>query len=195
MNSIRNCADYITYLNEKGGPEGSSLDLFYESYETIKNESYYKFRYAKINPVTAEKELETDYILTGAPYNSTRYAAVFDGKMYLLSPNYTISVCSLSGTLERTINLGVAGFWGFVILDGKLAIDCKLTPSGRRCIRYLDGAKTETMQHQTPFMPLANDEIKLPYCLGASGGSVYLMFRTDYLATINLIKPTSTHFR
>ena len=155
------------------------------SYETIKNESYYKFRYAKINPVTAEKELETDYILTGAPYNSTRYAAVFDGKMYLLSPNYTISVCSLSGTLEKTINLGVAGFWGFVILDGKLAIDCKLTPSGRRCIRYLDGAKTETMQHQTPFMPLANDEIKLPYCIGASGGSVYLMFRTDYLATIN----------
>ena len=39
MNSIRNCADYITYLNEKGGPEGSSLDLFYESYETIKNDT------------------------------------------------------------------------------------------------------------------------------------------------------------
>ena len=54
MNSIRNCADYITYLNEKGGPEGSSLDLFYESYETIKNDTssifgFYTYYISKLN--------------------------------------------------------------------------------------------------------------------------------------------------
>lgn len=54
MNSIRNCADYITYLNEKGGPEGSSLDLFYESYETIKEDTssifgFYTYYISKLN--------------------------------------------------------------------------------------------------------------------------------------------------
>ena len=54
MNSIRNCADYITYLNEKGGPEGSSLDLFYESNETIKNDTssifgFYTYYISKLN--------------------------------------------------------------------------------------------------------------------------------------------------
>lgn len=54
MNSIRNCADYITYLNEKGGPEGSSLDLFYESYETIKDDTssifgFYTYYISKLN--------------------------------------------------------------------------------------------------------------------------------------------------
>ena len=54
MNSIRNCADYLTYLNDKGGLEGSSLDLFYESYETIKNDTssifgFYTYYISKLN--------------------------------------------------------------------------------------------------------------------------------------------------
>ncbi len=161
------------------------LYAFYLDYTTINNVRYYKIRYAKINPVTAEEELETDWIVTSAPYNSNKAVAVFDGKIYLLSPNFTISVCSLSGELERTISLDINTFYAFVALDGKLAVDCKLTSSGRRCLHVLDGAKTEIMQHNNGYPPIATDEVNAPYCIAVSNSYVYLMFRTDYLATIN----------
>lgn len=151
----------------------------------VNNVSCFKLRYAVINPVTAEKETETDYITTNVPYYNFAKIAVYGGKMYLSAYDNSINVCSLSGVLERTINLGIAGFWGFVTLDGKLAVDCKLTSSGRRCLYVFDEPKEILTQHASTYPPLATNEIKYPYCLASYSGVVYLQLRTDYLATIN----------
>lgn len=151
----------------------------------VNNVSCFKLRYAVINPVTAEKETETDYITTNVPYYNFAKIAVYGGKMYLSAYDNSINVCSLSGVLERTINLGIAGFWGFVTLDGKLAVDCKLTSSGRRCLYVFDEPKEVLTQHASAYPPLATGEVKYPYCLASYSGVVYLQLRTDYLATIN----------
>lgn len=166
-------------------PKSERLYVVYYDSVYVNDKQCFKFRYAKINPVTGEKETETDWITTSAPYYHYCEIAIYDGKIYISDSTYNIYVCSLSGTLENTIKLGLNEFWGFFTLEGKLALDCRFTSSGRRCIYVLDEPKTTLMQHSSAYKPLATDEVTLPYCFATYSNAVYLMLRTDYLATIN----------
>lgn len=166
-------------------PKSEKLYAINFSYKTVDKVDYFKVRYTAINPETCEKEVETDYILTDAPYNSNGKIAIYDGKMYLSDLSNNINVCSLSGVLERTINTGVSNLYAFTTLDGKLGIDCRFASSGRRSIYIFDEPKTQMMQTYNIYKPIATDIVKYPYCLVSYDGRVYVMFRTDYLATIN----------
>lgn len=156
---------------------------------SVSGTQYFKYRYSAINPVTCEKEPETDWITTDIEYFVGIKAAFYGGKIYVCDKNNNILVCSLSGVVEQTISLGFYYFNDFITLDGKLAVDCKFTSSGRRCVYILGENKTVIMQHASAYTPIASNIVKYPYCLAAytSGisGHVYIMFRTDYLATIN----------
>lgn len=185
-----------TQINLSFATSTSTSQAFYDTkterlycvlytYYTVSNVRYFKFRYAVINPVTCEKELETDYISTNVPHYASAKFAFYDGKMYVYDSAFTIYVCSLSGEIESTINLGLNTINGFLTLDGKLAVDCKFTSSGRRCIYVFDENKTTLMQHASAYTPIATDVVKHPYCLASNGSTVYIMLRTDYLATIN----------
>ncbi|MGN0670258.1 MAG: hypothetical protein ACI4JZ_06890 [Oscillospiraceae bacterium] len=166
-------------------PKTERLYCVLYTYETVGSARYFKYRYAVINHVACEKEFETDYISTSVPHYANAKIAFYDGKMYVYDSTFTIYVCSLSGEIESTINLGLNAINGFLTLDGKLAVDCKFTSSGRRCIYVFDENKTALTQYASPYMPLATDIVKYPYCLASYGSAVYIMFRTDYLATIN----------
>lgn len=162
---------------------------FTQSYSYSQNgESFYKVKYAAVNPVTGEKISETaDWILTGALGNSGMKAIVFGGKLYMISPENKISVCSLSGTLERTIDFGLNAFYSFLEIDGRLAVDCKLTAAGRRCIRFVNEPTTAISHSYNQYYPIPSTSLTAPYCYmqNPAGSSVYIAFRTDYLATIN----------
>ena len=161
--------------------------LYCAEYEPcwIENNAYLRYRYAVINPVTCEKYFESDYIMTSVPYYSYSKFAFYDGKMYVSDSALTIYVCSLSGEIEKTINLGLNAINDFLIIDGKLAVDCQFTSSGRRCIYIFDEPNTLLMQHPMGYTPIPTETVKHPYCLVTNGNTVYIMLRTDYLATIN----------
>ena len=163
--------------------------LYAVQYSTayINDVNYYKFRYARIDPLTCEKEYESpDWITTGAKYAMNTYtSAVYNGKIYICGPNCIISVCSLAtGKLENVIDLGLSDLIGFLTLDGKLAIICRF-PGSRRCIYVLDGGKTLIHQPENQYKIIDSDENIYPYCYANYLSTTYLMFRTDYLATIN----------
>lgn len=151
--------------------------------------NFYKVKYAAVNPVTGEKTAESaDYILTGAPTGgSGAKAVVFGGKFYMISPENKISVCSLSGTLERTVDFGLNALYGFIAIDGKIAADCKLTYAGRRCLKFINEPTTAISHSYNQYYPFPSTMLKAPYYFmqNPSGSSVYIGFRTDYLATIN----------
>lgn len=155
------------------------------TYETVNSVRYFKYRYAVINPVTCEKDYETDYITTNVPHYANAKFAFYNGKMYVFDSNFIIYVCSLSGAIESTINLGLNAINGFLTIDGKLAVDCKFTSSGRRSIYIFDEPNTPLMQYTSAYRPIETDMVKPPYCLAGYGTTIYIMLRTDYLATIN----------
>lgn len=176
MNSSLNFYDPIT----------ERLYAVQYSYTYINDLRYYKMRYAKINPLTCEKEYESpDWITTEARNSTNVYtSAVYNGKIYLCGPNRVISVCSLSGKLEKTIDLGLSDLSNFEILDGKLAINCKF-PGSRRCLYVLEEPKNLIHHPDNSYKIIASDEINYPYCYANYLSKTYIMFRTDYLATIN----------
>ena len=51
----------------------------YHTYVTVNGEKVYKFRYAVINPVTSEKELETDFIATEIAFYQAIRTAFYGG--------------------------------------------------------------------------------------------------------------------
>ena len=175
-------------------PETERLFVSYLSYDTRNGASYWLMKYAIVNPITCEviSKVSDDWVDTEALYTSKNSSpsavAYFGGKIYFPSPNCKISVCALSGAVEKTIDLGLYELYDIVTLDGKLAADCKLASGGRRCIYFLDEPKAQILQAESPYyIQLASSEITAPYCYAApqSDSAVYIMFRTDYLATIN----------
>ncbi len=152
----------------------------------IKDVWYYKFRYAIINPFTCEKEYETDWITTDATYESSNFkAAVFGGKFYSRGPGNIINICSLSGKLEKVIDPGISQLYHFCIFGGKMSAECKLAKNGRRCIYVLEDPKNLIHQPESQYRIIDSNEIRYPYCYVSEASTVYIMFRTDYLATIN----------
>ena len=166
-------------------PITQRLYAFYSTYQTVDGVRYLRLRYAKINPETFEKESETEYFTTGVPYTSSAKIAVYDGKLYISASDLSIYICSLEGVVEKTINLGLYSLSSFLTIENKFAIECKLTSSGRTCIYILDEPKTQLTQYESSYIPIATNEVTLPYCLAYINTAVFLMFRTDYLATIN----------
>ena len=170
-------------------PTSERLYCAHYLYNTVSGTQYLKFRYAVINPVTSEKELETDFIATEIAFYQAIRTAFYGGKLYICGKDNSIYVCSVSGSVEQTLNLGISTFYNFVTLDGKLAVDCKLSSSGRRCLYLFEENQTALMQYTNPYTPISTEIVKAPYCLASynanTTGIVYIMLRTDYLATIN----------
>lgn len=167
-------------------PSVSKLYIVERAAVSIKSVHYYKFRYAIVNPFTCESEYETDWITTGALFESNTYEAViFGGKFYSFGPDNTISVCSLSGALEKKIDPGITNFYHFLVYEGKLAVECKLAANGRKCIYVLENPKNLIHQPEYAYRIIDSNEIHYPYCYAYYSSAVYVMFRTDYLATIN----------
>lgn len=164
-------------------PITERLYATYHTSATVNGVQYYKFRYAKINPLTCEKEAETDYIISSAPYSNTVCCAVYGGKIYLPDSSGNLSVCSLDGSLERTINLGAYSILGFLCIDGKLAVSCKFSSAGRWCVYFPDEPNTALIY--SSYIPIHSSIIRRPYFLTTDSSKVYVMLRTDYLATIN----------
>lgn len=159
------------------------------NYSTIGSTSCYKFKYAAINPFTGEKIYSTpDFIQTEIPWSRSS-SAIMNEKLYLVLSDGKICVCSLSGVVEKTIDLDVNTFYAFLAIDGKLAVDCKLSSTGRRCIRFIDEPRALICWTRTGFYPIPSGVLTAPYCFArnstASNADPILMLRTDYLATIN----------
>lgn len=167
-------------------PVFSKLYVGESSSVTVNNVPYYKLRYVMINPFTCEKEYETDWITTEAPFLTTTYkTAIFGGKYYSCGPGNIISVCSLSGALEKKIDPGIYAFYNFCVFEGKIAVECKLSANGRKCLYVLEEPKNLMHQPDSAYRIIDSNEINYPYCYADYSNSVYVMFRTDYLATIN----------
>ena len=165
-------------------PITERLYATYHTSATVNGVQYYKFRYAKINPLTCEKEADTDYITSSAPYNSTAYCAVYGGKIYFPDSSARLSVCSLDGALERTIDFGAYSITNFDCVDGKLAVNCKYSSAGRSCLYFPDEPSTSLIDVNS-FKPIHSSIMSRPYFLVTDSSKVYVMLRTDYLATIN----------
>lgn len=148
--------------------------------------AHYRMRYAIINPFTCVNEYETDWIITEAKYRMSSYkTAIFGGKYYSCGPDNIISVCSLSGALEKEIDAGITNFYNFCIFNGKVAAECKLNENGRRCLYELENPKNLIHQPEILQRIIESNEIRYPYCYVSYTNLVNIMFRTDYLATIN----------
>lgn len=175
-----------TYTSFCYNPTYERLYLVESTSTTVNKVQYYKMRYARINPFTCENEYETDWITTGAKYRASSYkTAIFGGKYYSCGTDNIISVCSLSGALEKEIDAGITNFFNFCMFNGKVAAECKLNANGRRCLYVLDNPKTLIHQPDLAFRIIESNEIRFPYCYVSHTNKVYNMFRTDYLATIN----------
>ena len=171
---------YVSY-----DPTTQRLYAIIVASKTVNSEKRYAFRYIEINPETCEKETETEYIVTSLLYESNGRLTFYGGKVYIISSDRSINVCSRSGVFENTISTGLYSISGFQRFDGKLAVEGKLSSSGRTCIYILDEPKNQLMQYTNSYYPMIADLVKPPYFMASYNGSAFIMFRTDYLATIN----------
>lgn len=148
--------------------------------------NYLMLKYAAVNPETYELISETqDWLHTSAPYLSGTKAAFYGDKIYVMTPNGSVTSLTHSGAVVNTMELSVYTFYGFQTVDGKLAVDCKFTSSGRRCLYFFDENKTKVIQHFYQYMPVFSETQNSVYYPSSYSGNLYLMLRTDYLATIN----------
>ena len=156
--------------------------------EYSQNSTYYhRFKYTLIDPITCEIISQSaDWIITNASRGNKYSVGYYNGKLYFGTYGPKIAVCSLSGTLERTIDPGLYELNKFLLIDGKIAVDCKLTSAGRRCIYFLDEPKTQLVQQDNTTQVLIHStELTAPFQYATYGQGVCIMLRTDYLATIN----------
>ena len=167
-------------------PITERLFLGYFDYYTQNSTNYYQFKYTLINPITCEIISQSaEWVKTNAPWRTSCCAGYYNGKLYLGTYGPKIGICSLSGTLERTIDPGLYDLNKFLLIDGKIAVDCKLTSAGRRCVYFLDEPKTQLVHVDINYVPIHSTELTAPFQYAAYSGTVYIMLRTDYLATIN----------
>ena len=167
-------------------PITERLFLGYFDYYSQNNTNYYEFKYTLINPITCEIISQSaEWIKTNAPWRTDYCAGYYNGKLYLGIYGPKIAVCSLSGTLERTIDPGLYSLYKFMLVDGKIACECKLAAGGRRCVYFIDEPKTQLVNDTINYVPIHTTELTAPYQYATISGTVYIMLRTDYLATIN----------
>lgn len=155
------------------------------------SQKFIKIKVGEIDVETGEcRSIVDDDIelnIPGANSNvSSSIPALYNNQLYIAHGS-TIYVHNLDGTLVKTISTKMTDPNKFFLKDRKLHLICRHAEYNFPCYMVLDDELRylpiiSSFQNESFF---DNENVKKPYVATSSGSYLYLMMRTDYLATIN----------
>ena len=133
--------------------------------------------------LTQDSDIVTD--LSGSDYSKC-FCAVFNNQLYF-AVNSKLYVYNFDGTLAKEIQLSISSNPSFFLKNGKLGLIAHYSPTNSPCY-IIPGSEPIYLPNITSYdyyCPHENDHIKYPYVAASYSSTIYIMLRTDYLATIN----------
>lgn len=121
--------------------------------------------------------------VAGSYYNNS-YCAFFENQLYIALSS-KVYVYNLDGTLAREIPLSTSSVSGFFLKDGKIGVLGKYSSTGTFCFAMLGSSVTYFPTVFDGYFPVEHDMVNDPYCAVRYNNYLYIMLRTDYMATIN----------
>lgn len=127
-------------------------------------------------------------IVTGLSdsYYTACPCAVFNEQLYI-AVNSRLYVYNFDGTLAREIPLSISTYPSFFLKDGKLCMIADYSQTNTPSYVILDSEPVylPNIANYEYYYPQENEHIKYPYVATSYNNGLYIMLRTDYLATIN----------
>ncbi len=174
----------------------ANFSTFYDSTQKIfyviscqsrheNNSQFFNVEYLKIDPTGKQEPYFSETIQTYIPYRTATSAAIFNDKIYVSDADRNVTVCSMSGITEETFEVDMYNIYKFFTYKGILACECDRPSSTRRYMYFFDKYPRMFCLGDCGHSLIESNIVKEPYCFAENSTYLYLVLRTDYMATIN----------